>query len=246
MIELRAGRRVRAIEMDVPPRQCVPRGARQYETGMVQEHLNMKLAYQKFELSLYANFTVLDWLIELTYDDAHLPQRYEDANRKLKRFIRRLRMARRERGKELRYLYVTEGLHGDGRMHHHIIVNFGTETLKELAELWGQGFVFRQRLADFRGENNQEGLSAVAKYLTKEPRKTGKLRVGQRMWTGSIGLEKPVRREWELLPGEHYLPPEGAKPFPGSRFPERRENVYGSFAAYDFEVRDAGKTELSP
>lgn len=225
--------------MDVPPRQCAPRGARQYETGMVQEHLNMKLAHQKFELSLYANFTVLDWLIELTYDDAHLPGRYEEANRKLKRFIQRLRRARQKQDRTLRYLYVTEGYHGDGRMHHHIVVNFGTETLEELAALWGQGFVFKQRLADFRGKNNQEGLSAVAKYLTKEPRKTGRLRVGQRMWTGSLGLEKPVRREWELLPGEHYLPPEGAKPFPGSRFPERRENGYGSFAAYDFEVRDS-------
>lgn len=239
VIELRAGRRVRAIEMDVPPRQSAPRGARQYETSMVQEHLNMKLSHQKFELMLYANFSALDWLIELTYDDEHLPRRYEEANRRLQNFVRRLRGARQKQGRTLRYLYVTEGHHGDGRMHHHIIVNFGTETFEELAEIWGQGFVFRQGLADFRGEGNQEGLSAVAKYLTKEPRKTGRLRVGQHMWTGSRGLQKPVRREWELLPGEHYLPPEGARPFPGSRFPERRENGYGSFASYDFVVRDS-------
>lgn len=236
VIELRAGRRVRAIEMDVPLRRGGMREAKRFQTSLVQEQLNLKYAYQKFEFALYANFSPRDWLVELTYDDGHLPQQYDEAARRLKYFLRKLREARKARGEELRYLYVTEGMHGAGRMHHHIVINAGAEDHVALEALWKQGFVWYQRLSEFRGEGNTEGLHAVAMYLTKEPRKTGRLRLGQHMWTPSRGLRQAERREWELAPGEHYSPPTGAEAFPGSRCPERRENVFGTFYSYDFEV----------
>lgn len=227
---------MRAIEMDVLPRAQGTREAKRYASSLEQEAVNLRYAYQKFELALYANFTERDWLVELTYDEAHLPGQYEEAARRLRYFIKKLRTRRAARGEPIRYLYVTEGLHGDGRMHHHMVLSAGPETRAELEALWKRGFVWVQRLGEFRGKGNTEGMHAVAMYLTKEPRKTGRLRLGQHMWTPSRGLQKPVRREWELMPGEHYEMPTSAEAFPGSRLPERRENAFGTFASYDYEM----------
>ena len=95
----------------------------------------MKYAWQKLELLLAANFTPRDLVVTLTYDDDHLPDDRDGAVDKIKGFWMQLRKARRLAGQSLRYVYVTEGVHGDKRLHHHVVID-GTggdlETLQSL------------------------------------------------------------------------------------------------------------------
>lgn len=132
-----------------------------------QRRMNWKYAYQKLELEIAANFGENDLYITLTYDEKHLPPDRKKANQRMQAFWRRLRTARRAMGKELRYIYVTEHKHGDGRWHHHVLLNATGEDFVQIARIWGQGLVdFKQIRVD--RDRNYETL---ARYLCKEQRK---------------------------------------------------------------------------
>lgn len=196
----------------------------------MQEAVNIKTACMRLEFLLYANFSLDDWFITLTYDNAHLPLNYEAARKNAPAFFRRVRELRRARGEPFGYIYVMEGMHGDHRVHHHLVLQRGDGDLEAIRALWPRGGVDAETIRDFGGYRK------LAQYLSKEPRKTGKLRVGQRMWTPSKGLIKPERNDIELTAGQHYIPPNGAAPFEGARFPERIDNSFGSYVLYDFEL----------
>ena len=231
VIELQAGTRFRAIELAAAPQQKRTRASRQFETSLVREAVNIKTACMRLEFLLYANFALDDWFVTLTYDEDFLPPNYETARKNQPAYFRKLRQARREEDLPFDYVYVMEGLHGDHRIHHHFVTKRAPgNDIALFRELWGKGFVDVQTIEEFGG------YRAVAQYMTKEPRKTGKLRVGARMWTPSIGLVQPERHDIELAPGEHYSPPPGASAFEGGKFPERIENCYGTFVTYDFEI----------
>ena len=230
MIELRAGNRVRAIELASRPPVSGGRAPRRFETDLVRETINIKTACMRLEFLLYANFSPKDWFVTLTYDDAHLPPNYEAARKNAPAYLRKVREARRIRGLPVGYVYVMEGMHGDRRIHHHLVIQRADGDEMLVRYFWGKGTVDIRTIEDFGGYRK------LAKYLTKEPRKTGKLRVGQRMWTPSRGLIKPERFDTELPPGVHYAPPSGAAPFEGARFPERIDNTFGSYVLYDYEL----------
>ena len=82
-------------------------------TSPAQQFYNDKCSWKECRLSLAANFARGDWVVTPTYDDAHLPPDRQEADKCLQKFIRRLRAARRKRGEALRYIYATEGLHGE-------------------------------------------------------------------------------------------------------------------------------------
>ena len=76
-------------------------------------------AWHKLEVVIAANFSYQDLVLTLTYDDEHLPPSKREAVRLLKRFLIQLRSERQRHGQDLKYVYVTESKHGDGRIHHH-------------------------------------------------------------------------------------------------------------------------------
>ena len=232
MIELRAGNRVRAIELASRPPRTGGRAAKQFETSLVQEAVNIKTACMRLEFLLYANFSPQDWFVTLTYDDEHLPPNYEAARKNAPAYFRKVREARRVRALPFGYVYVVEGMHGDHRIHHHFVIQRADGDEMLLRCFWQKGSVDTRTIEDFGGYRK------VARYLTKEPRKTGKLRVGQRMWTPSKGLIKPERLDVELPPGAHYSPPDKAIPFEGEKFPERIDNSFGSYVLYDYEIQE--------
>lgn len=230
VVELRSGNRVRAIELSTPFASAKTRGAKQYESGLVREMLNIKTACLRLEFLLYANFSDDDLFVTLTYDDDHLPKNYEDARKNAPLFFRALREARKANGFETPYVYVMEGMHGDHRVHHHCVLKHAPGDFTLIRQCWPRGSCDIRTIADFGGHQK------LAQYLSKEPRKTGKLRVGQRMWTPSKGLIRPERIDYDLNPGEHYIPPANAIPAAGGRMPERIDNAYGSYVLYDYVV----------
>lgn len=153
-----------------------------------RERINARTSFQKLERTLAANFDDGDLLVTLTYDDKHLPMDREGAVRRIRAFNTKLRKARKARGQELKYVYVTEGAYAGGRLHHHMVVNSTGQDLEELRQLWPYGVGIQIRRLTF---NKLDTYEALASYLTKEPREFGHPRVGERTWTPSLNLEQP-------------------------------------------------------
>ena len=163
-----------------------------------QQRMNLKYAWQKLELEIAANFGVGDIYATLTYDDDHLPANRQEANATMKAFWRRYRAVRKAAGQELRYIYVTEHKHGDGRWHHHVLINATGEDYALIRELWGQGNIEFKSIRIDRDRNYE----TLARYFCKEQRD----KVGQRLWSGSRSLRKP-ERECYRVPNDTPLTP---------------------------------------
>ena len=186
-----------------------------------RESLNAKMSWQRLMLILAANFHVKDLVVTLTYRDSELPKHREDAMRRIKYFIRLLRKSRTERGKPFKYVYTTEGYHSGGRLHHHLIVNAVGGDYEEVRRLWNRN-----------GDNidyepfGQDGPERWGKYLTKEPRIQGRRHVGDRTWSASRNMIKPLRTSELVTSGTLLSAP------PGAFILDRAEceNCYGRFS----------------
>lgn len=154
-------------------------------SSAARQRMNLKRSAQKLELMLAANFGPKDLVLSLDYRDDALPETRPEAVKLLKKFLRQLREYRRKRGGELKYIYVTEGLHGDKRVHHHLVINGTRDDLEVLRSLWPYGSV------DLAPLSLRDGYFALAEYLTKEPRNGDRTLNGERCWVPSLNLDKP-------------------------------------------------------
>lgn len=162
-------------------------------------------AAERFKRVLATNFNATDMIVTLTYSDASLPATAETANqKKLKPFIRRMREEYKQLGQEFKYAYVTEGYHGNHRLHHHIIL----PRIPELQETVKKHWCKNGEVQDYK-PIGRKGYRGWAMYLTKEPRKTGRRYVGQRMWTPSLNLQKPEISTYNVPDSYEYEPPPG-------------------------------------
>lgn len=137
-------------------------------------------------------------VLHLTYEDAYLPQTWEQAERDVTNFVRRLNRRCRRHGKpKAKWITVTEHQDEDPaggvrevRYHHHMILQCEL-SLDEIKDAWctGQG-VWKERLglakAD-RAEFEHGTLEAFCQYITKYPKR-------KRRWRQSQGLKKPEYR----------------------------------------------------
>lgn len=126
------------------------RSARMEPTSAAQQFYNLKHSWQTLELAIAANFGARDLVLTFTYGDGRLPPDKDSAGKQFQKFVRKLRSARKKRGAELAYIYVTEGFHARGtgpggedgaledhRLHHYIILNgAGAGGLEEIRSLW--------------------------------------------------------------------------------------------------------------
>ena len=175
------------------------RSGRCRPTCAAQQFYNDKCSWRELELTIAANFDRRDYVLTTTYDNAHLPANKAEGKKFCYKYLRRLRDARRKRGEELRYIYVTEGWHGkvedeffggdgrleDKRLHHHIVLNgCGSGDLEEIRSLWQGGGYVRIEPVDVHYYRE------LAKYLTKEAREFGRAKPGERVWSPSRNLAK--------------------------------------------------------
>lgn len=166
-----------------------------------RQRMNLKHSCQKLELLLAGNFDSSGRFLTLTYDDAHLPADRRAASRRLRTYLGHLRDWCKARGKPLRYIYVTEGAHGDKRLHHHLVLS-GVEDCDVIHSLWANGYVESKPL-------DPSQFADLARYLTKEPR-DGIPQNGKRCWTPSLNLTRPETSSEIVDDDMTLVPPPGA------------------------------------
>ena len=206
-----------------PPRARDPshvRQARQRISSAARKALNMRASFRRLEFLLAANFDFRDIHVTLTYDDQNIPTDKREAAKRMKKLLVQLRQYRKPRGQPLRYVYVTEGAHSGGRLHHHLILNGGESDRELLRSLWPYGADVHVERLDVYG-----GYEALAMYLTKEPREQGRPKPGERMWSASQGLVKPREiNEW-IDDATTLTPPPGVTVLDGGG----KRNEFGEF-----------------
>jgi hypothetical protein len=201
------------------------RAAKSRVSSAAQKALNYRTAQGKLEMLLAANFGPKDLFVTLTYDDDHLPRTCALAKDRIKGFIRAFRTERRKHGHDLKYVYVTEGKHGDKRYHHHLVINAVDDSdLETIISLWTYGAMVE--VERFAGHEYID----VARYITKENAE-GKP-VGAQMWTRSRNLVKPTVESYFVPEDETITAPPGAYVLEK----EERVNEFGGFCYLKYRL----------
>lgn len=195
------------------------RERRDYST-QIREAINFRTSIEKLWLLLECNFKPNDLYISMGYRDEMLPKTKDQAEKNLTWFIRCLRAERNAEGKDLVYIRVTEGFHTGLRFHHHIIINATGNDYSVIRKLWKK-FGDNVEILPY----SCKSPLAHAEYLTKEPKKRGRRRVGERMWRISRNAKRPVITKEDVPGGTDLLVPAGAK-----LLNERNSNnIFGRF-----------------
>lgn len=195
------------------------RQAKRKVSSEAQQRMNQKYSYQKLELILAANFVPGDLVVTFTYDNEHLPFSRKGAEGKLKYFRAKLAAARQQRGEELRMVWNCEHKHGDGRWHHHTVINSTGEDYEEILRLWGQGEVEITKLRVDKDKNYE----TLARYLAKEERE----KLGQRAWSYTRSCRKPQVEVMRVEADTPLNPPKGALVF-------EQASEHTQYGAYQF------------
>ena len=223
------GYRIRVDMLPVIAKSGVSRGERRIASTLLRERQNDVASWLKLELLLYENFSLDDWLVELTYREEDLPPSWKAAKKNPPAFLRQIREARKMDDLPYGYIYVHEGLHGDHRKHHHLVIKAADGNKDLIDRAWKRGFVNIDTIQDFGG------FHKVATYITKEPREKGKPVVGERMWTPSKGLKKPDRHE--IIVEDNYIfhvPPDMRPVDDGLAMESKVPGwIYGEFPRWD-------------
>ena len=197
-------------------------------TTAAQKAMNDKAARGRLEMLLAANFTGRDLFVTLTYRDADLPEKRAVAVKNVRAFLKAFREHRKARGQELKYIYTTEDKHGDGRLHHHIVISSTGNDIEIIRSLWPFGDVVD---LEYIGARDFE---TWALYMTKESVEGRP--VGAQMWTTSRNMVKPMVKT-AYVPNDTML----AVPV-GCHIIEREEKVteFGSYCYIKYKLPQGG------
>lgn len=181
------------------------RGKRKYVSEPKQKDLNEKNAKRYLVLLGNGNFGDGDLHVSYTYDNNHLPDSIEEAEKIIGNYLRRVSYRRNKLGlSPLKYILVTEykfSKEGEMivRIHHHIIMNGGLS--RDDVELmwttdrinWNKanddgyratikpiGWVNADRL-----QTNENGIEELCRYIVKDPQ-------GKKRWSSSRNLVRPI------------------------------------------------------
>ena len=223
----RAGQLVKAVIYTAPqPRDSEhARAVKSRMTSAARRAMNAQTAQGRLEMLLAANFGQRDFFCTLTYRDECLPPNLREAKIRVRAFLKALRLQRRREGAELRYIYVTEGRHGDKRYHHHLVVSAsGPGDVELIYSLWAHGEVLDvERIADHEAVE-------IAKYITKEAAE-GRPN-GAQMWTRSRNLAPPDIESYFVSDDEALQAPPGAQVLER----EEKQNEYGGYSYLKYRL----------
>ena len=228
LTQIRAGNMVSAVLYTQPMAWDEPRAraAKSKISSEARQRINHRASWQKLEGLIAENFGSHDLFCTFTYRDLDLPHSREQAVSCFKRFLTELRASRRLRGQDILYIKnVEHETDGEGRWHHHLIVNATSRDYEELRALWaryGDNVEIRQ-LRDF------ESLAALAQYMCKERQP-----LGRQTWTPSRNLRRPERTSELVDDSTQLAPPAGAVVIESASV----ENAWGSYVYLKFLVPD--------
>lgn len=199
-----AGDLIKTVIYTAPEPRDGPRvrAAKSRMTSAAQKAMNDKTARGRLEMSIAANFKRHDLFLTLTYRLKDLPAKRAGAVLNVRKFLRNMREVRKTAGIPFKYIYVTEEKHGDGKLHHHIIMNATERDIETIRSLWPHGDVIDIEYLGCRE------YATWAEYMTKEGAQGRP--VGARMWTPSKNLDKPKVTYSYVGNDETLSPPIGA------------------------------------
>lgn len=179
------------------------RAAKQRASSEAQARMNRKYSYQRLELMLAANFRPGDLVVTLTCDDQHLPGSRKEASAQLKYFRSRLTAQRQKQGQDLVMVWSTEHKHGEGRWHHHCVINATGEDYDHIRELWIYGSDVEIRPLRVDREKN---YATLAQYMAKEDRE----HPGLRSWSCTRNAAKPEFETFRVEDDTQLQAPKGS------------------------------------
>lgn len=237
-----------SLEADIYPvfgsRKDAPRTKRGNKSRPAQKNLNSKRAKRHLNNLVNANFGKGDLWCTFTYDDDHIPDDPDEADRIFGNFIRRINRRRKAAGKEnIKYICVTEYKDDAGkptRCHHHVIMS-GDVDRDELEKLWKHGKRNQTRRIDPDPDTNAAG---IVEYISKDPK-------GRKRWRASKNLKKPIvtksvckfgkRTAAHMATDRAYLESRIKKAYPGYKFIDAEvkvNDINGGFYIYARMVRN--------
>lgn len=158
-------------------------------TSMKKIRLNERESIRQLARILNTNFGEGFLFVTLKYGNGRLPATYEEAKKDAAVFLRKARAQyAKDHEEAMRYVCVTANWSPKrgcpARLHHHIVMDIASMDM--LAKLWPAG-EFHVKVA-----NNPADLSRLAAYLCENTRN---LQPGQKQWSTSKGMAKPVYTE---------------------------------------------------
>lgn len=200
------------------------RDRRAGSSSLAQKDRNAGGASRRLAMVLNCNFVSSDYLLTLTYDEQHLPEDPAGADRQCMLFMRRLIKALKKAGAAVKYVWSTadknmkSGKVGEPvRLHHHVVMTgFDQDSIRPVAEIWGQGFVSVKKLEEQQDmAPGQVPLDPVAAYIVKQAADGP----NSQKWHSSRGMEKPEVVKVETLAApEPMKTPAGAVIMDASEF----------------------------
>lgn len=177
------------------------RSKKKYVSLPKQEKMNDKNARRRFVQLAETNFGQDDIFLSLTYKDKYLPKSYEDAQREIRNYLRRVRDRMKAQGveEELKYIVITSMREPKGkdkgvRFHHHLLLSCGLDR-DMIEDCWRRSRKKGQEKGDLIGypdskriqEDINTGILGLANYLAKHTSY-------KRKWSCSQNLERPFER----------------------------------------------------
>lgn len=160
------------------------RRAKRRPSREAQTKLNQINAERKLSRLIPANFTCEDIKCELTYTDANYPGSFEQAQRDIQNFFRRIKRARLRAGlSEGKYIYAFGEGALRGRIHFHVIMTGGL-TLRQIQQIWGKGYVNKVAPLMF----DEQGCVGIAKYFCQQQAKASE--------SGTSSIEEKTVKRW--------------------------------------------------
>lgn len=164
------------------------------ETGVIRDRkrkkspeavrrINERNAVKRLERLMNCNFGPGDLLPHLTMAKSCT---FEEMQKTVRNFVKRLQRRAKKQGVALRYIYVIETTgEGNRQKHHvHMCVNGGWISREEMESMWRWGLARVDRC-----QRMEKGLAGFANYITQ--RKETQKRLMQRRWGASKGLKQP-------------------------------------------------------
>ena len=173
------------VSLDPTTHKPKPRGKRRGKSLASQIERNFREAIKRLARILNCNYQGGDLFLSLKYDDARLPETKAEAKQEARNFMRRIcRAYKQQTGKKLRWVLVTADRSTKTgkpvRLHHHVVMDAVDWEL--IARNWPDDQFSYRRL------DNSGDYTGIARYMLQN---AGYER-GERSWSSSQGLEKPI------------------------------------------------------